>query len=335
MAPQHDFILDNQSGAQFRADLNNALAAIAGFSSGPAEPTTTYAHQYWVDTLNNVLKQRDSSNASWYTLRSLDVSNGTAGQVLTSTGPTSAPSFQDIPGVITWSATPNTGNTAYNLDGPGLDGTEDNPTVVVFRGQTYKFTNETTLNPLRIQSTPGTAGTVYNDGVTNNGATEGTVLFEVPFDSPSVLYYQSSTTAALGGTIVVVGEPTVVGTRPANTHTTASLAADATEDYTITELGFAGIFFTIQTDTAAWVRFYTTAAARTADAARSITTDPSAGSGVLLEVVHTGAATTTITPSVNYFNGDTTPAEAIYVSVTNTDTVAATIQVDVVGIKLQ
>lgn len=31
----------------------------------------------------------------------------------------------------------------------------------------------------------------YNDGITNNGTQNGTITFEVPFDSPDVLYYQS------------------------------------------------------------------------------------------------------------------------------------------------
>ena len=42
---QHDYNLANQSGADFRADLNNALSAIVTVNSGATEPTTTFAHQ--------------------------------------------------------------------------------------------------------------------------------------------------------------------------------------------------------------------------------------------------------------------------------------------------
>lgn len=70
---QHDYIIDNQAGASFRADVNNALQAIVSQNSGATAPTTTYAYQYWVDTSTNpaVLKQRDSSNASWISLFSV------------------------------------------------------------------------------------------------------------------------------------------------------------------------------------------------------------------------------------------------------------------------
>src|SRR5210317_387264 len=64
---QHDYNLANQSGADFRADLNNALAAIATVNSGATEPSTTFAHQLWVDTANSVLKIRNAANSDWIT----------------------------------------------------------------------------------------------------------------------------------------------------------------------------------------------------------------------------------------------------------------------------
>lgn len=82
---QHDYVIDNQSGASFRADLNNALSAIVSQNSGSSAPSTTYAYQFWADSTNGLLKMRDGSNANWITLRQLDgdfdtvpVENGTA-----------------------------------------------------------------------------------------------------------------------------------------------------------------------------------------------------------------------------------------------------------------
>jgi len=82
---QHDYVIDNQSGASFRADLNNALSAIVSQNSGSSSPSTTYAYQFWADTTSGLLKMRDGSNANWITLRQLDgefdtvpVENGTA-----------------------------------------------------------------------------------------------------------------------------------------------------------------------------------------------------------------------------------------------------------------
>lgn len=71
---QHDYILDNQSGANFRSDTNNALAAIVSANSGATEPTTTYAYQFWADTTSGFLKQRNGTNTAWVTV--LNLSNG-------------------------------------------------------------------------------------------------------------------------------------------------------------------------------------------------------------------------------------------------------------------
>ena len=66
-----DYVLDNASGAAFRTDLNNALAAIVSNNSNSSSPSTTYAYQWWADTSNSVLKIRNSSNNAWITLFTL------------------------------------------------------------------------------------------------------------------------------------------------------------------------------------------------------------------------------------------------------------------------
>ena len=81
---QHDYILDNQSGANFRADLNNALLAISSNNSGATQPSTMYAYEWWIDTSNNLLKLRNSGNSDWITLpisitadNTVDINGGT------------------------------------------------------------------------------------------------------------------------------------------------------------------------------------------------------------------------------------------------------------------
>ena len=128
----HDYIVDNQNGANFRSDLNNALAAIVSNNSSATAPTTTYAFMMWADTANDLLKQRNAADSAWVDILTLStgaVSNaevadnaitlakmahgtdgeiitydasgapatvgvGTSGQVLTSNGAGSAPSMQ-------------------------------------------------------------------------------------------------------------------------------------------------------------------------------------------------------------------------------------------------
>lgn len=69
---QHDYLIANQSGAAFRADLNNALAAIVSQNSGAVEPSTTYAYMPWADITAGVLKIRNAANSAWVELLELD-----------------------------------------------------------------------------------------------------------------------------------------------------------------------------------------------------------------------------------------------------------------------
>ena len=55
----------NQGFPAFRADLNNALTALASTSNGTSAPSTPYAYQLWVDTTTasaNVMYIRNSAN---------------------------------------------------------------------------------------------------------------------------------------------------------------------------------------------------------------------------------------------------------------------------------
>jgi len=72
---QHDYIIANQSGAAFRADLNNGLAAIVSQNSGAAQPSTTYAYQWWADTTTGLLKIRNAANNAWITVGTLADAN--------------------------------------------------------------------------------------------------------------------------------------------------------------------------------------------------------------------------------------------------------------------
>jgi hypothetical protein len=72
---QHDYILENQSGPSFRADLNGAMQAIATNNSGSTEPFPTYAYQFWADTTAGLWKQRNGANSAWITIGTLGATN--------------------------------------------------------------------------------------------------------------------------------------------------------------------------------------------------------------------------------------------------------------------
>lgn len=68
---QHDYSLANASGASFRADANDALAAIVSNNSGATAPSTTFAYQWWADTTTGLLKIRNAANSAWITVGTL------------------------------------------------------------------------------------------------------------------------------------------------------------------------------------------------------------------------------------------------------------------------
>ena len=69
---QHDFSIANQGFPAFRADLNDALGAIASTSSGASAPSVPYANQLWMDTTNHILKVRNEDNDAWISLATFD-----------------------------------------------------------------------------------------------------------------------------------------------------------------------------------------------------------------------------------------------------------------------
>lgn len=65
---QNDMEIANGTGAVFRADLNEALKALASNSKKSTSPSTTFAGQFWLDVTTHLMKMRDESNAAWISL---------------------------------------------------------------------------------------------------------------------------------------------------------------------------------------------------------------------------------------------------------------------------
>lgn len=93
---QHDLVIDNQTFSATRADINSALQALGSLQSGSTAPSTTYAHQPWLDTSTNELKIRNSDDDAWISVLSLDQTADLArliAGVRAPDGSASAPSF--------------------------------------------------------------------------------------------------------------------------------------------------------------------------------------------------------------------------------------------------
>ena len=116
--------------------------------------------------------------------------------------------------------------------------------------------------------------------------------------------------------------------------TTGSIANGASQEITITAYKTFALL-KIQTSHAAWVTLYTNSTTRTADTSRNETTDPLPGSGVIAEVITTGAQTQIITPGTFGWNDDTTPAAQIYAKVVNKSGSTAAITVTITVVQLE
>ena len=69
---QHDYVIDNSTGANVRADINSALQAIVTNNSGSSAPSTTYALQSFANTTDSMLQLRNSANNAFVNLRKFD-----------------------------------------------------------------------------------------------------------------------------------------------------------------------------------------------------------------------------------------------------------------------
>lgn len=104
------------------------------------------------------------------------------------------------------------GDTSYQITNDGvnnfvIDGNND-PVLYLKRGYTYTFNVNAPGHPFWIQSVDG-AYSIGNllgadDGITNNGAENGTIIWTVPADyTAGTYYYVCQNHSAMGGSIVV------------------------------------------------------------------------------------------------------------------------------------
>jgi hypothetical protein len=118
------------------------------------------------------------------------------------------------------------------------------------------------------------------------------------------------------------------------THTTAPLADDATENFTLS-VSKRVMFLTFETDFECWIRVYATSSDRANDASRLIDTDPDAGVGVFVDILTDGINPLTCSPPLLAFNNDGPPSNDLYFAATNKSGGSAAIQIDTTYLVMQ
>lgn len=167
-----------------------------------------------------------------------------------------------------------------------------------------------------LASTPVTLDLLYFPAVTDSGSTTGNIYLISGGGGGNVV--------SNGGgnvTVSVSQSPLVV------TATTPTLLAG--DSVNLNLVGYQGYgLYKIQVSNPAWVRVYTSAAARTSDINRPITTDPTPDLGLITEVItNQTPQTIQLSPAVLGYNNESPPTTTIPIRVTNTGVSSATITV--------
>ena len=103
---------------------------------------------------------------------------------------------------------------------------KNDPTLTLERGKTYEFDVNAPGHPFWIKTINSTGtGNSYSEGITNNGASNGTIVFKVPDDAPDQLYYNCQIHSSMNGIIKIVdtnSSGVIVSESTSNTSTGGS-----------------------------------------------------------------------------------------------------------------
>ena len=137
------------------------------------------------------------------------LSSGGISEVVDDTTPQLGGDLDTNGNTIAYTFDISAGSGVYQFSDSGnnwFTSTENNPSLYLQRGQTYKFNVNASGHPFYIKTQTGTGtGNQYTKGVVNQGTQSGIVSFTVPMDAPNTLFYQCSQHAAMNGQINVTG----------------------------------------------------------------------------------------------------------------------------------
>ena len=97
----------------------------------------------------------------------------------------------------------NVGSSNYKFTAESIEGSD--PTLTLVRGKTYEFDVTAGGHPFWIKTTQGTGSfNQYNEGITNNGVSNGKLTVTIADDAPSQLFYNCQYHGSMTGIINIV-----------------------------------------------------------------------------------------------------------------------------------
>jgi hypothetical protein len=237
------------------------------------------------------------------------------------------------------------GNVSGNIVVPGSN------TQVLYNnngnaGASTAFTFNTGSNLLTVSGNVTATGNVSGNYFVGNGYyLTGITSGNSNYSNSNVSSYLQTLTSNIsttgnvtasyyiGNGSQLTGVATTVG-RTTVTITSGNLAANAAANIVAT--GYKGYaLYSIASNNAAWVTLYTSNAAATSDYTRTISTDPTPGSGVVAEAISNASATTNFTPAVVGFNNEAVPTVAIPMKIVNNGNTTANISITLTLLKME
>ena len=148
--------------------------------------------QYWSQSTSAIANQATETIAAFSYAKNL-ATNVAINTTITS------PRQANVTQTVSAFVVTNAGAGAYVIDG------SSNPSLTLQRGFTYRFQVNASGHPFWIKTAAVTGtGNAYSTGVTNNGIDVTTIVFNVPLDAPSTLYYICQYHGGMVGTLNIV-----------------------------------------------------------------------------------------------------------------------------------
>jgi len=333
-----------------RADLTN-LTGLTSVAVGATQPTATVNGTLWFNSTNGglYLYYTDASGNHWIQANSPAFGSGSGGS--TYTLPTA--STTTLGGItIDGTTLAFNGNGQLYATGAGYAGyvlpTASTSVLggVKVDGTTITINNGV-ISSASAYSLPTASSSVLggvkidNSTITINGSGQivaSGINYSLPTASTSVLggvKVDGSTVTINNGVISATVSALNYGARTTVQTTTTSLANGAAVTPTVIGMGKSYVLYSIQVSAGAWVVVYSNSTAQTADSSRTITTDPTPGSGVLAEAISTTATTTYFTPAIFGYNNDTSVTSTTYLKIYNNSGATSAITVTITYLRLE
>ena len=185
---------------------------VRNFAANVTSGNATQTHKIylkWIDGagLDNLVSWSTSLLSQTISFPGVRSGATVTGQVLNITVPSTITPPTLTPPTVTYNIGADTG--VYQFSGANSG---DNPSIgPIYKGGTYTFTLDSTVSghPFYLTTDDGTNFVSnsfvgeYTSGVTGSRNSSGDVVFTVPADAPSTLYYQCGIHSAMKGTITI------------------------------------------------------------------------------------------------------------------------------------